>query len=397
MQRTLIRIEIASLAIVLFGCGTSSNAPDAGDAQASDVTADVAADVVDAGSDASAFSDPITLSAPGDQGFLPSIAARDGEALVAWHEFDDAGANIRYARVVAGVPDPPRILADPFAPAIRASVATTTNGYVLAYQANDGTRDVVRAVELDAAGNVTSGPDTITAANQTGAMPHVASNGSEEVFAWTDGTSHSFAMRGAGETIAATPVGTTLLAQGLLNFPRVAIDASGNVFISYRDGGVDTSDWDVLVVTRAPGGTFGAPVDVSNSSGLLSDDIALAMEDDGTLDFVWVDQSSQDTSAFEVLHATRSPQGSISQPMLFGRQDTMTWTPTVTAGMMAVWNDGNIGTGAFYFATPTVPPITILAPELGDQAWLARETKGALDLAWSDDQTPKRVRYARRP
>ncbi len=278
-------IEIA-LAVLVLGCGTSSNEADAGDA-GSDVASDVTvADAAPEAESLTAWSTPITLSDPPNQGFAPSVAARDGEALVAWHEFvGDAGARIRYAHVAQGVPDATQTLADPFAPAIRASVATTTNGYVLAYQANDGTRDVVRAVELDATGNVTSGPDTISSPNQTGSMQRVASNGGEEVFAWTDGTAHWFAMRGAGETVPASLVGSTLLSQGLLNFPRVAIDAAGNVFIAYRDGGTNTSDWDVLLVTRAPGAAFGAPVDVSNSSGLLSDDISLALEDDGTLDF----------------------------------------------------------------------------------------------------------------
>jgi hypothetical protein len=385
-----------------LGCGSGSEVPDAGDA-APDAPSDVAApDAADAGDAADAeiltdFTAPVTLSTDGLQGFSPSVAARDGEALVAWHEFGDAGAYVAYTRVVAGVPGSTQTLSDPYTPKLRPWVAATDAGYVVAYQANDGTEDVVRAVELDATGAVTAGPDTISAAGQSAAMPHVAAAAGEEVFAWTDGTAHSYAMRGGGETVAATPVGTTLAAQGLLNFPRVAIDASGNVFLAYRDGGSSSSDWDVLLVTRPSGGSFGAPVDVSNSPGLLSDDISLAMEDDGTLDLAWVDQNALDVNTFEVMYATRSPQGVVSPSAYYGLQGLWTWTPSVTRGLVCVWNAGSTGTGPFYVASPTSPPAPLLAPETGNMPSLARETGGALDLAWDESTTPRRVRYARRP
>jgi len=400
-----ILVVAACLACAACSNGDEAN-PDAGAATdatsdvgdgSADATADATAlDASDAGSLA-AFSTPVTLSTPGLGAFSPSVATRDGEALVAWHEFGDAGSYIAYTRVVAGAPGPTETLPDPYGPQLRPWVATTAAGYVLAYEANDGARDVARAVELDATGAVTAGPDTISASGQTAEMVHVAFAAGEEVFAWTDGSTHSYAMRGAIETVPASPVGTTLLAPSLLNFPRVAIDGSGTVFLAYRDGGEDTTDWDVLLVVRPPLGAFGAPVDVSNSPGLLSDDISLAMEDDGTLDLAWVDQSPVDDDAFEVEYAVRTPQGALAAPAFYGVQDLWTWTPSVTRGLVAAWNAGTSGTGPLYIASSDTAPEPLLAPATGDAVSLAREPGGALDLAWDEDQSPREVRYARHP
>lgn len=393
-----------ALAMIVFcmGCGNGGNTPDAGDASSDApveaTTQDAGADVVVVDAESlTTFGTPITLSTPGNQAFVPSVATRDGEALVAWHEFADAGARILYTRVVAGVPQATQAVSDPFAPQLRPSVATTDAGYVIAYQANDGTKDVARAVELDATGAQIAGPDTMSGSGQTAAMVHAAANAGEEVFAWTDGTSHSYAMRGAIETVPATPVGTTLLSQGLLNFPRVAMDASGTVFLAYRDGGTDSTDWDVLLVTRAAHGTFGPPANVSLSPGFLSDDISLAIENDGTLDIAWVDQNPIDVNAFEVMYAMRKTQGTITLPQFYGQQQTMTWTPSVTRGAVAVWSTGGTGTGPLFIASPTQTTTPLLVPENGSMPSLAREPKGALDLAWVDDQTPHGIRFSRRP
>src|SRR6185295_18514513 len=112
-----------------------------------------------------------------------------------------------------------------------------TTGYVVTYTANDGAADVVRAVRLDIDGAITDGPVTISAPGAGGAIPRVATSGDEEVFAWTDGSAHFFARRGAIETVDATAVGTTLVSGGILNFPRVVLEADGTIDLAYRDGG----------------------------------------------------------------------------------------------------------------------------------------------------------------
>jgi hypothetical protein len=112
---------------------------------------------------------------------------------------------------------------------------------------------------------------------------------------------------------------------------------------------------------------------------------------------VWVDQDANDVSNFEVNYAVRSTVGGLTTPKLFGKQGSSTWTPSVVRGMIAVWNEGGLGIGPLFVASSASPPASLLAPEQGSACSLARETSGALDLAWSDDQTPRKIRYARSP
>ena len=163
-------------------------------------------------------------------------------------------------------------------------------------------------------------------------------------------------------TVAATPVGTTLLAQGQLNFPRIALTSTGELLLAYRDGGTDTTDWDVLLVAKSPGAAFGAPVDVSNTPGLLSDDISLAVEPDDTLDLVWVDQDPIDVNSFEVDHATRTAAGVVSPIDRFGTQGLWAWTPSAIAGMTAVWHTGAGAGGQLWLAAGGGAPTALGAP-----------------------------------
>lgn len=350
-----------------------------------------------AGGDAGAgFTSSVVISDPQHQSFVPVVAARAGGAIVAWHDFVGAESRVVYSIVKNGVPGPltPLSAATLTGPK-RPSVAVTPSGYVLAYQANDGTSDLVRAVELDAAGAVLSGPVSISTPGTAGEMPHVATNSSgEEAFAWTDGTAHHFALRGPGETVGPTPVGTTLLSTGTLNFPRIALDDSGRLFLAYRDGGVQTSDWDVLLVVRPSGGSFGAPVDVSKSPGLLSDDISLCMESDGTLDIAWVDQNPSNVNAFEVEHARRAPGGTISAPARYGTQNLWAWTPSIVAGAVTAWATGPQSFGPMFLAAPGKAPEPLLPSETGGQTALARGPNGALHFVFTDLSTPRRVHYA---
>lgn len=401
--------------LVLVGCGGSGAGGARADAGPGDASGDAALDagdatpdVVEAAADAdadaaadagNAFGPPVVISDAKNASFVPVVAARAGGAIVAWHDFPGADSRVVYTIVENGVPGPliPLSVATLTGPK-RPSVAVTPSGYVLAYQANDGSSDVVRAVELDAAGAVVSGPTTISAPGAEAAMPLVATNAAgDEAFAWTDGSAHFFAVRGSAETVAATAVGTTLLSGGLLNFPRVAIDDSGTVFLAYRDGGVDTTEWDVLLVARPAGGTFGAPVDVSNSPGMLSDDISLAMEANGALDIAWVDQDPANVNAFEVEYARREPGGAISPPLRYGTQGLWAWAPSITRGAVTAWATGSQAFGPMFLGVPLQAPAPLLAGESGGTVALARDPAGSLHFAYADTATPRQVHYAYAP
>ena len=328
---------------------------------------------------------------------MPSIAARSGQCLVVWQEFVGAVAHVAYAIVVGGVPQPTQIVVDPLNDGKHPWVATTTAGYVVAYQANDGTTDTVRAIEIDPTGAIVDGPVTLSTPGEEASTPRVAAAGAEELFAWTTGSTHVFTMRGPLETVPTTDVGTTLLSTVITNFPRVALTPAGNAFLAYRDGGSDSADWDVLLVARPHGGVFGAPVDVSQSPGLLSDDISLALEPDGTLDMAWVDQDSVNVDAFEVDYATRSPAGAVTAPARYGTQGLWTWTPSVVPGLGAVWYAGTGVTGPLYYGSPSTPPTEILPGSQGRDTVLALGPDGVEHLAFSSDAMPAQLVYSEAP
>jgi hypothetical protein len=341
------------------------------------------------------FAEPVTLSDPAYNAFVPVVAAHPGHAIVVWHEFPPGqGARIAYSLVENGIAGPAAALAEPFSGAKQPSVAATSQGYVLTYSANDGMMDVIRAVRLDIDGAILDGPVTISAPGAVGAMPRVAAAGDEEAFAWTDGSAHHFARRGSLETLEATPVGTSLQSGGILNFPRVALTPDGTSYLAYRDGGADTIDWEVLLVTRPAGQSFGLPANVSKSPGLLSDDISLALEVDGTLDIAWVDQDGEDVTTFEVEYAARSPDGEVTAPARYGEQGLWTWKPAVVRGLASVWYTGTLS-GPMYFGAPGLAPTPILPAENVGHVAMALGEEGTYHLAFAAKQASVSVvRYS---
>jgi hypothetical protein len=378
------------------GSSTTSGTASASSSTASSTSTSGVGGAGGAGGGATSFDfpAPASLSDPANNAFVPSVGARDGQCLVAWHEFLPSGvAEVTYVLVEGGVAGPATVVIDPLNDGKQPWVAVTTQGYVVAYEANDGTTDVVRAVEIDASGHVIAGPDTVSMPGAEAAMPRVAAAGDEEAFSWTDGQKHGYAMRGPLETIGPSDVGTTLLAQSLLNFPRVALSPAGDLFLAYRDGGEDSTYWDVLLTVRPHGGVFGVSSDVSSSPGLLSDDISLALEADGTLDLAWVDQDALNIDAFEVAYATRAPSGALSTPARYGDQGMWAWTPSVVPGLMAVWTTGGAGIGPMWFGSPTIAPTSILGGAEAERATMALGPDGVLHLAYADDGSPAQIHY----
>ena len=71
--------------------------------------------------------------------------------------------------------------------------------------------------------------------------------------------------------------------------------------------------------------------------------------------------------------------------------------PSVVPGVIAAWNTGGGPVGPFFLGTPAMPPAPLVPPEQGNSSALGLEPGGALDFAYVDNGTPKRVRFARRP
>ncbi len=148
---------------------------------------------------------------------------------------------------------------------------------------------------------------------------------------------------------------------------------------------------------RPRGGAFGAEANVSNTPGLLSDDVSLAIDADGTLQIAWVDQDPVDVNSFEVNHATRAPSGALSAPALYGQQSQWSWTPSVTPGGAAAWRTGAGARGPLFFATPASGPQPTLAPRDVALLSLARAPGGDYHLAFTDGASPPVLFYSFQP
>jgi len=322
----------------------------------------------------------------------PVIAASGSRALVAWHEFAEAGSRIVYAVVERGCVGEIQRVDDPLAQPIRPSVAATPDGFVLAYHASDGDLQRVRAVWLDAAGAPLGPPETISADDQSASYVHVATSGEATAFAWLDATGHAFALRGPPETVAATHVANTVDDLVVDSSPRVALAADGTLFLAYRNG--SSSDQEVFLLVRPSAGVFQPKINVSQSPELLSDDVSLAVEPDGSLDIAWIDQDADDVNSFEVEYRRRAASGSLGPRQRYGTQGLWSWTPSVLPGLTAAWRTGQGAAGPFYFADGAAEPVTILAGEAGSMPALARTADGAEHLAFQDAATPRRIHYA---
>lgn len=350
----------------------------------------------DPANDDRAFSEPVTISDPSVNAFLPTIASHGGDALLAWHQFESGVAKLRYVMISDGVPGSIEGIAAVVSTAgqLRPSVAATESGYVLAWQERDGGIDVGKAAWLDEAGTLVSGPEIVSSSGAGVYSMRVAAAGENTAFAWTGGSEHHVALRGPGETLAAMPVGTTLISQTVLNFPRIALTEDGTLFVSWRDGGIDALDWDVLLTSRARSGAFGATENVSSSPDLLSDDISLALDGD-TLRLAWVDQHV-DGLAFDTFSATRNAGGTLSEPERFTAesQDDWAWLPSITPRGACVWSLGQSPTnGVLWFADGAAPFALFDGLERGGNPVLAGD---ADHLAYVAATSPGTIVYSRR-
>jgi hypothetical protein len=386
------------VALILVACGGGDDTETVDASRGPDAAPIVDAAPPDATPPA-VFGTPIPLSDPANASFLPAIASRGDVVVVAWHDFPGGPSRVVTRAIVAGVPGPIEPVPETLDGPKRPSLATTTSGFVLSYDATDTSAgiSVIRTIDLDADGHALGAPTTVSAPGVLGVVSRVAASGDDVAFAWTDGTAHYVARRGPVETVAAVPVGTTLQSTGQLNFPRIAVTSAGELLLAYRDGGTEAIDWDVLLVAKSPGGAFGAPVNISNTPNLLSDDISLALEPDDTLDLVWVDQDPVDVNSFEVTFATRDAAGAVTAHDRFGTQGEWAWTPSAIAGLTAAWHTGGGAGGALWLGQTRGAPEAILAGETGGMVALARDDAGALHLCYVTPAAPRQVMYARTP
>lgn len=340
------------------------------------------------------FAQTVRISNSAAAAFMPAAAERDGSVLVVWQESTRPGTRVSYALVREGCVGPAHQIEDELANPRRPSVAATASGWVVAYEARDVPDPVVRAVEIDASGQVVSAPQTISEPGRVGSRVRVSAYGDDVVFAWTDVSAHWIARRGPVEELPPIRVGADLEAPGLINFPRVLVDASGRVYLAYRDGGPERTDFEIRLVVKEVGEDFGEPINLSQSSGLMSDDVTLVPAADGGIQAVWVEQDDERPSAFEVVHAALSATLERSQPERFGSLGLPSFRPSTTTGLATVWHAGSVRSGQLYFSPGPVEPRRIVPGLLGGQTMLAEDEMENFHLVFVDTGDPPGLRYA---
>lgn len=392
------------LSLALIGGGACSHSEEAlGIADAGEVEAEVDAIVptscLDRIDSATNFGSGLAVSPLGRRAFTPAVAARPDGAIVAWHDAGEDGADLRYAVLIGDCLVAQHAVADELeslgAPK-RAAVAATDAGYVLAYQAMDNEVSVVRALWLSPTGEVLRGPESISDATRSAAMTSIAAQGDDVAFAWTDSQTHYFARRGPVEEVLAKPVGSQLIALGLINTPHIAIVSNGGLALAWSDGGPNSENRDVLLAHRELGGEFGASQNLSQTPTYMSTDVDVYADSDGSLDVVWAQMDSERVDQFEVEHARRDPSGQLGGVQRYGQLQSVAWSPSAFEGGGAVWHLGGPAGGQMVFAeTPGADPQPILGEIQGGQAQLARQGNGDLVLAFVE-RYDSQVRIARR-
>ncbi|MBN8866734.1 MAG: hypothetical protein J0H98_04210 [Solirubrobacterales bacterium] len=276
------------------------------------------------------------LSATGQNAQAPQVAvAADGTATVVWYRFDGSDNIIQAAtRPPGGAFGTPVDLSEAGEGAHAPQIAVAPDGTVTAvWVRSDGSKDIVQAatrppggafgapVNISAGGQYAQAPQVAVAADGTATVIWVRSNGANDIV--------QAATRPPGGAFGA-PVDLSAAGQSAY-IPQVAFAPDGTATaIWVRSNGTNNI---IQAATRPPGGAFGAPVDLS-----ATDQAAygphLAVAPDGTTTVVWDGTDGSNTIAQA---ATRAPGGAFGTPV-----DLSVAGQSASSPQIAVAPDGTV-------------------------------------------------------
>ena len=145
-----------------------------------------------------------------------------------------------------------------------------------------------------------------------------------------------------------TPVGLSTAGQTAVN-PQIATAPDGTATAVWQRS--DGSDFIIQAATRPPGGSFGAPVDLS-AAGQSAGDPQITTAPDGAATAVW---SRSDGSDSIIQSATRPPGGSFGTPVDLSAAGQDALEPQITTApdgtATAVWQRPNGGDDIIQAAT----------------------------------------------
>ncbi len=280
------------------------------------------------------------LSAPGEDAEDAQLAAGpDGTATAVWIRSDGSNDIIQAATRPPGGPfGAPVDLSAPGQDADLPQVVTALDGTTTAvWRRDDGTNDIIQAairppggsfgtpVDLSAAGQDANGPQVSAAPDGTTTAVWRRSNGANFII--------QAATRPPGGSFG-TPVDLSATGQSGFN-PQIANGADGTATVVWTgDNGFNNI---IQAATRPSGGSFGTPVDLS-APGQSAFNARVATATDGTATVVWGRPNGVNTI---IQSATRPPGGSFGAPVNLSAAGQDASGPEVAAApdgtMTAVW------------------------------------------------------------
>ncbi|HTT95490.1 MAG TPA: hypothetical protein VMF55_12520 [Solirubrobacterales bacterium] len=266
---------------------------------------------------ASSWSASIDLSMAGQDAYEPQVAVDpNGNATAVWARSNGSNYVIQAAtRDPGGAWGAPVDLSLPGRDAFLPEVAVDPSGNATAvWRRSNGTETIIQAASRPS-GGAWEAPVDLSLTGQRANAPQVAvdSNGGATVVWHTEGTNDIIqaATRSPGGAWGA-PVNLSLSGQEA-GEPQVAVDPSGNATAVWsRSNG---SNYIIQSATRAPGGEWQSPVDVS-TAGQDSYEPQVAVDPNGNATAVWrVFDDDNDHNIDLVQAATRASGGGWQSPV----------------------------------------------------------------------------------
>ena len=293
--------------------------------------------------------------------------APDGTMITIWGRSDGGNTVIQAAtRSPGGALSDPIDLSDPARTARSPRVAIAADGTATAVWTISPGNDAVIEVSTRPPGG-SFGPAVVVGTAQLFAAPDVvaAADGTTTV-AWSSG--ETFGSLGIVRAATRPPGGTF--------GPPVDISAAGQVasnpLLAVATDGTTTAIWDrfdgtnqiVQAATRPPGGTFGAPIDLS-ASGANAQVADLELGPDGTATAIW-------TRGTLVQAATRPPGGAFALAVDLSRAGENAMQPHLAVAgdgtTTVVWRASNADSDSNVQAATRAPggsfttPLDLIAP-----------------------------------
>ena len=354
------------------------------------------------------FGAPVDLSVSGKNAFSPQITtAPDGTATAVWRRFDGSNFIIQAAtRAPGGSFGAPVNLSAAGQNASFPQITAAPDGTTTAvWPGSDGTNSIIQAatrppggsfgapVDLSAAGQSALSPQIATAPDGTATVVWSRSDGTNSIIqAATRPPGGSFGTA-VDLSAAGLPAGQGAVA------PQIATAPDGTATVVWGRLGF------IQAATRPPGGSFGAPVDLSASGTLPA--IRFAAVDtapDGTTTVIWRFNATSDPDII-IQAATRPPGGSFGSPVDLSAAAQDAGDPQITSApdgtTTAIWYRSD-GSNEIIQAATRPPgggfgaPVNLSAPgQDAGSARIAATPDGTATAIWDrSDGTNVRIQSA---